>query len=127
MGHSYAYIFFIGISQLAGVICLLFERTKILGVLILIPIMVNIIMIDWLFFNPGEKGVLVSAFNYLFLCFLILYLNKEKTLPALKTLTTPTQKNGDSLKEKIKTAGVVMVTIALIFSVEQLLVNLIGH
>ena len=41
MGYSYAYILFIGISQLIGAILLLFERTKLVGTMILIPILVN--------------------------------------------------------------------------------------
>ncbi|MEO6037416.1 MAG: hypothetical protein ABIQ93_03315, partial [Saprospiraceae bacterium] len=45
-GYSRAYIMFIGLSQVIGCFLLLWQRSKLLGVAILIPILLNIIVVD---------------------------------------------------------------------------------
>src|SRR5688572_13883855 len=44
MGYSFGYILFIGLAEIAGAWLLLWERTKLLGVAILLPIMINILV-----------------------------------------------------------------------------------
>lgn len=85
MGYSGTYIAFIGISQIVGSLLLLSERTKLLGVTILIPIMVNIVVFDLVFLNA--YGALANAFIFLFLLLLILYLNQDKVSAAFRALT----------------------------------------
>ncbi|MEM8907278.1 MAG: hypothetical protein AAGD05_05475, partial [Bacteroidota bacterium] len=85
MGYSYTYILFIGVSQIIGAWCLLWERTKFLGMAILIPILLNIIVFDLIFFE--KYGALASAVNYLLLLLLVLYLNREQTLAILQKMT----------------------------------------
>jgi hypothetical protein len=85
MGYSGTYIAFIGISQIVGSLLLLNERTKLLGVTILIPIMVNIVVFDIVFLNA--YGALANAFIFLFLLLLILYLNQDKVSAAFRALT----------------------------------------
>jgi hypothetical protein len=55
-GYSKNYELFIGIIQLLGVILLARNKTKILGIIILCPILINILLID------GYYGV--NALNY---------------------------------------------------------------
>jgi hypothetical protein len=63
-GFSVGYIWFIGISQILGGGLLLFNKTKIIGVFILIPIVLNIIVVD--FFFEISAGAMSSAILYFF-------------------------------------------------------------
>jgi hypothetical protein len=58
-GHSHSFAVTIGLSQIAGAMLLLFNRTRLLGIIVLIPIMLNIILIDY--FYELNTGVLVHA------------------------------------------------------------------
>jgi hypothetical protein len=69
MGYSFAYILFIGLTEIVGAWMLLWERTKLLGVAIL-PVMVNIIVFDIIFLD--KYGALASAAIYTILLFVIL-------------------------------------------------------
>lgn len=126
MGYSYAYILFIGISQLLGAFLLLFERTKLFGIAILIPILVNIIVFDAVFFDT--YGALASAIIYLLLLIIVLYFNKEKIISVIRVLITVQSDTGKiNFYEKLKTFGIILIIIGFIFGVEQILVNLLGH
>ena len=58
-GRSVGFISVIAVSQIIGSFMLLFNRTRLLAVIVLIPIMLNIILLD--FFYDIELGVLVHA------------------------------------------------------------------
>lgn len=68
-GRSPEFIAVIAIIQIIGALLLLFNRTRLLGVFILLPVMLNIIFLD-IFYNI-ELGVLVHA---LFLLAGLIYL-----------------------------------------------------
>ena len=70
MGYSFAYILFIGLAEVVGAWLLLWERTKLLGVAILLPIMFNILIFDFIFLD--KYGALASATIYTLLLFVIL-------------------------------------------------------
>lgn len=61
-GYSKGYILFIGIAQLVGAILFLINRTKIIGGFILLPILMNIIIMDY--FYGVAYGALFSALFY---------------------------------------------------------------
>ncbi len=84
MGYSQAYIMFIGLSQIIGAFFLLFNRTKFIGIAILIPILLNIIVFDIIFLP--DYGALSSAILYFSLLIFVLYLNKEKIIEIFKRL-----------------------------------------
>lgn len=73
MGYSYSYNFFIGISQIIGGILLLFNKTKYLGILLLFPILLNIVLIDFYFKIP--VGALNNAVFFLLLLLVIIFIN----------------------------------------------------
>ncbi len=75
MGYSFAYILFIGLAEVVGAWLLLWERTKLLGVAILLPVMVNILVFDIIFLDA--YGALASATIYTVLLLVILICNKE--------------------------------------------------
>jgi hypothetical protein len=62
-GHSYPYRFTIGALQIGGALLLLFHRTRLLGVLTLLPVIINIILIDYFYQLP--VGVFVQALIHL--------------------------------------------------------------
>lgn len=62
-GHSYPYRFIIGALQIGGALLLLFHRTRLLGVLALLPVLVNILLIDYFYQLP--VGVFVQALIHL--------------------------------------------------------------
>ena len=125
MGHSYWYILFIGISQLIGAWCLLWNRTKLIGVAILIPIMVNIIVFDIIFLDA--YGALASASIYFFLLLAILYVNRDKVVKAFQALTPPGETAKTPFKQQLQTIVIVLLIMALLFALDQFVVNLLGH
>ena len=125
MGYSFYYILFIGVSQLIGAWMLLFERTKLLGVAILIPILANIIVFDIIFLDAF--GALASAIIYFSMLLYILFYNREKIVTVLKTLTGVSPEKQRALKSKFYTIAVAIVIMAVIFVLDQTFVNLLGH
>ena len=125
MGHSFAYILFIGIAEVLGAWLLLWERTKLLGVAILLPIMVNIVVFDIIFLD--KLGALASASLYTLLLFVILFLSRDKVAEAWQALTAPAGTRHRSWRQKALTAVVALVVMAVLFGFDQMLVNLLGH
>lgn len=83
-GHSNGYILFIGISQIIGATLLLFNRTKLLGGAILIPILLNIIVVDSLF--GVAYGALFSACFYLASILFVFYMERELVTGIIRKL-----------------------------------------
>ncbi|MCW8310203.1 MULTISPECIES: DoxX family membrane protein [Sphingobacterium] len=79
---------FIGISQLVASVLLLFNRTVILGLLMLIPIILNILIIDLTIMNYGFKvAFFFRLTGYLFYIALLLFYYKQATFPAFRCIT----------------------------------------
>ena len=125
MGYSFAYILFIGLAEVVGAWLLLWERTKLLGVAILLPVLVNIIVFDIIFLDV--YGALASATIYTVLLLAILVCNKEAVGEALRALVPQTPPSQIPLKQKARTAIVALLVMGLLFAFDQLLVNLLGH
>lgn len=124
MGYSAAYMFFIGAAEVLGAWLLLWERTKLFGVAVLLPVMTNVIVFDIIFLDA--YGALASATIYTLLLFVILYLNKETILQAIRTLWAPrlyALTSAHTAKRLILIAGLM----ALLFVLDQSLVNFFGH
>lgn len=123
MGYSFYYILFVGISQIIGAWLLMWNRTKLLGVMILFPIMVNIIVFDIIFLDV--KDALVNATIYFLMLLYILYANKEKIINAFKILT---RKDDNSMVERpshLIKLSMVFLIMTIIFCVDQFFVNLV--
>lgn len=121
MGYSFMYILFIGLAEVVGAWLLLWERTKLLGVAILIPIMVNIVVFDVVFLD--KYGALASATIYTLLLFAILAFNRETVANAVRALVSGPQAG----RITARTAVLALILMALLFAVDQMLVNLFGH
>ncbi len=83
-GHSYPYVIIIGMTQVIGAAMLIPKVTRIFGTLILIPVMVNIVLID--VFYGIHFGATMNAIYFLVGLLLILLLNKSRVLKAIETL-----------------------------------------
>ena len=114
MGHSYIYILFIGISQLLGAWFLLWNKTKLIGVLLLLPIMINIIIVDLIFLDVYPA--LANALIILLMLFSILFLNKERIIEAIHRLTNFETKTKIPIKKRLLTFGITILVIVLIFT-----------
>ena len=125
MGYSSLYIFFVGSSQILGACLLLWERTKLLGVAILVPIMVNVVVFDIIFLEP--KGALVNASLYLLMLLYILFFNRKRVTQAIKALTTPSVREPEARKSKLIRVGTVLLIMAVLFVIDQFFVTFVGH
>jgi hypothetical protein len=108
MGYSYdGYILFVGVSQLIGAWLLLWNKTKLIGGYLLIPIMLNIVVFD-IFFLGKHKGALQQVFKAL----------KMKGIV-----------NSLNIKSKIdlKKIGLVLLLLGILFVFDQLLMRLLGY
>ena len=125
MGRSFGYILFIGLAEIIGAILLLSNKTKVIGTLILIPIMVNIIVFDIFFLD--EYGALAGASLYLVMLLTILYINKEKMHAIFNTLIKYEPSPKTSLKGTLYKYLIILAIIALIFVADQIVVNYLGY
>lgn len=125
MGYSFAYILFIGLAEIVGAWLLLWERTKLLGVAILLPVMVNILVFDVIFLD--KYGALASATIYTTLLFVILALNAEKVRQSFQALILTAQSEQKTLKARAKLVFVALALMGILFAFDQMLVNLFGH
>jgi len=125
MGRSYGYMLFIGLAEIIGACLLLFNKTKIIGTLILIPVMVNVIVFDIFFLD--EYGALASATLYLLMLFTILFINKEQISKLLIELVNVKMTPQISFKEKLIKYSIVLAIIVLILIGDQIIVNFLGY
>lgn len=124
MGHSYYYILFVGITQLIGAWFLLWNKTKLLGVLILIPIMINIIVFDIMFLDVYPA--LANAIIVFVMLTLIMFLNKEKIINVFQVLTRFPEKPKRHIKKRILTLMITIFIIVLIFTFDSFIEYWLG-
>ena len=124
MGHSYFYILFVGFAQLIGAWFLLWNKTKLIGVLLLIPIMVNIIIFDIIFLDVYPA--LANAIIVFIMLLLILFFNKELIIEAYQSLINSPKNSKVPLKRKFLTICITIIIIVLIFSFDSLIEHWLG-
>jgi len=73
-GHSFAYACCIAAAQIIGGLLLIYNRTKLIGAIVLYPILFNIVLIDLFFKIP--TGATANAILFLICLSVILYNNK---------------------------------------------------
>ena len=125
MGRSYGYILFIALAEVIGAVLLLFNKTKLIGALILIPIMLNVIVFDIFFLD--EYGALAGATLYFIMLLIIVLINKGKMINILTELISTKAPLKISSKQKIQNYLIILVIIILIFIGDQFIVNLFGY
>lgn len=125
MGRSYGYLLFIGLSEIIGAWLLLFTRTKLLGTSMLLVILLNVIVFDIFFLDA--YGALGSAIIYSLLLLVVLWINRNSVLQAFQSLTFTTRNKKTLDQSKLQLVLLALLLMALIFGVDQLVVNLLGH
>lgn len=125
MGYSFAYVLFIGLAEVLGAWLLLWSRTKLLGVAILLPVMVNIVVFDAIFLDA--YGALASATIYTLLLFVILACNRRAVMAAIRALMPEPEAVPRSRTRTVRMAIAALALMGLLFAVDQGLVNLFGH
>lgn len=125
MGYSFAYILFIGLTEVVGAWLLLWERTKLFGVAVLLPVMINILVFDVIFLD--RYGALASATIYTLLLFVILACNAERVRNAFRALMPEMAPGKMPLQKRAKLALIAAAGMAVLFAFDQMLVNLLGH
>ena len=103
---SYSYICVIAVLQIIGGILLLFNKTKLIGAMILFPILFNVVLID--LFYKVCNGATAMAINLL-LCLSILLYNQRSIF---SKLLLPTDK---SYYTELKSVGGIVKTILIYF------------
>jgi uncharacterized membrane protein YphA (DoxX/SURF4 family) len=121
-GHSPFYIWFIGLSQVVGACLLLGQKTKLPGAAILIPILLNIVVIDITY--QISFGAMAVAATCLLLLFLMLYLNRATLKAIFVLLWQPTVAEEPVLKERVKTVAIILTLMVLIFGLQSLVIQL---
>jgi hypothetical protein len=125
MGYSFAYILFIGLAEVVGAWLLLWEKTKLFGVLVLLPVMINILVFDMVFLD--KYGALASATIYTLLLFGILACNRQRVSRAIQALLVSDLPERMPLRPKAKMVLAAIGAMTLLFALDQALVNLFGH
>ncbi len=125
MGYSFAYILFIGLAEIVGAWMLLWERTKLLGVAVLLPILVNILVFDVIFLD--RYGALASATIYTCLLIVILAFNRERVAKAFEALAPGNAAGRRPWRAMGKPALLALGLMAVLFALDQALVNWFGH
>lgn len=122
-GHSYTYILFIGLTQIAGAWLLLWNKTKLIGTAILLPVLVNIVVVDAVF---EVNGAIISAWIYLFLLTLVLYFNRAQLGRALQILTENLPASFENARDRLIATSTALCIFVLMYSVEQVLIHWVG-
>lgn len=120
-GYSKGYILFIGFSQIIGAILFLFNRTKIIGGFLLLPILLNIIVVDYYF--GVAYGAMFSAIFYLLGIIWVLGRKWKEIKNSLKKLLL----EASDFKMNWKHYLLVLAAIVAIFMLEYLGITLFGY
>ena len=82
--YSKPFVYTLGAIEVIGGILILIKKTRLIGCLFTIPILLTIILQD-IFFGV-HLGALKAAIIYLFLILIILWINREKITQSLRIL-----------------------------------------
>jgi len=111
-GYSEFYIYFIGITQVAGAFLLLWNRTKLLGAMLLFPVLLNIIIVDVCF--GISDGAMYSAVIYLLLLVFMLLLNRQQVKTVFQQMTAAQPREEGPVWWTVVLAGLMVVLLFLV-------------
>lgn len=122
-GYSTAYIAFIGLAQVIGAGLLLWEKTKLIGIAILLPVLLNIVVIDILY--EISLGAMTVALTCLLLLLLVLALNRSVIQAIFALIWQKPAVEQRVMRERVKASVIALVLVVLIFILESLLLRLV--
>jgi len=124
-GYSEAYIWFIGGTQVIGALLLLFNRTKLMGAAILIPVLMNIIVVDYFF--QISTGALFSAMSYFAALLFVVFVNRAHIKEALIKLLPTSEPDHSSFSKRLIRLAVSVGIVMLIVFMEAQMLNIVGR
>ena len=83
-GQSKIFCIAVGVSQIIGAILIVIPRTRLIGALVLLPILANIFLIDVCFTGPALS---IRLFGMILVDFAILYHSRCQVVSAWRYLT----------------------------------------
>ncbi|MBL7827174.1 MAG: hypothetical protein JNJ57_11115 [Saprospiraceae bacterium] len=122
-GYSKFYIVFIGLAQLIGAVMLLWDRTKLLGAVLLLGILLNIIVVD---FEFGVGDAIVSAIFYFSLLLLIVGLNWKQVQTVWAQLTQKATRPYIPSRAKMIQFAISLGLLVIVFFLETLFLKMVG-
>ncbi|MEZ5058186.1 MAG: hypothetical protein R2879_14220 [Saprospiraceae bacterium] len=114
-GYSRPFVLLMGVLEITGAMLLFFKKTRLLGAFFLSSILINVILQD--IFYDVNKGALIAACFYQLSLFVIMYLNKDSIIMAIKALI-PKVKTNLFFKEKLFQYGMAFLLFLLLFGLE---------
>ena len=124
-GFSEGYIYFIGLSQLLGCALLIFNKTKLLGVAVLVPILLNIIVVDY--FYSISTGAMMSAIGYLTAISFVAFCNRQKVLAAFQSLIFSNATDTPAFSKQALKAGAALLIVVILVLLENQMLNIVGR
>ena len=119
-GQSYSFILVIGFCQIMGSLLLLFSRTRLFAVFILLPVMINIVLIDILYeIQPGPmaQAILLTCG---ILYFLFIEYDRLKTFFFFSKNDLPSLRIQNSVMKNVIRFSVVIVPLGIILTNKEL-------
>ncbi|MCD8412518.1 hypothetical protein [Tenacibaculum finnmarkense] len=110
--YSREYVFIIGLFQFIGVLFLIFNRTKIVGIFIFFPIIINILFLNIFY----EINAIKSIVFYFILFLILVYLNRERITYVYKNLIV-----SDTSKFNFRELFIVVFSCFLLFLLSSIL------
>ena len=118
-GYSLTVPIVVGVLQVLGSILLIFKKTKLLGIFILLPILSNIVLFDIVY--DVNKGATMYAIIFLIFILISAFIEKEKLIHIFKTITQT--ENTLSKKETYLKMGLGLLLGILFFFFFQMMLN----
>ncbi|WP_347372790.1 hypothetical protein [Aequorivita sp. Q41] len=126
--YSQAFISIIAFFQIIGGILLLFNKTKLVAIVILLPILVNILLIDIFYAGYTILEAILNLSFYILVLLFVGYNERTQISKALNILLLPSKK-ALNIKTKIYqlffiTVGCILTYIIINFVIKKLLLGI---
>lgn len=117
MGRSYGFLITLGLIEITGALLLLINKTKIIGVIALIPVLIGVIIFDFFFLN--EYAALFNAILYLMLIIMILFINID--CPRIFKYLFFSRKSSMNAEKNVLIKSILVIIITLLIYLLNLL------
>ncbi len=121
-GATQFYPIFIGVIEMVGAILLCFRKTKVIGAVILVPVLVNIVVMDVLY--EINTGALANAIVFLLVCCFVLYQERLRLKVAISKLILPVTNEKADLKALIIRNGIALLLGVLFYFLSASIVSI---
>lgn len=119
-GQSYSFVLIIGFSQIIGSVLLLFSRTRLFAVFLLLPVMINIVLIDFLYeIQPGPMA-LATLLTCGVLYFLFIEYDRLKVFFFLSKNELPSIQMNSYLIKNVIRLSVAIIPLVIILTSKRL-------